>query len=73
MVKQDIKGIFPNIAKCGIEDIDQTYMPQKDDGDDGLFGNLGKTKTIKWKKYLENPNLPEYFDLDTCTYLLIFD
>jgi len=25
LVKQDIKGIFPNISKSGIEEIDEQY------------------------------------------------
>lgn len=66
LVKQDIKGIFPNISKSGIEEIDEQYALQKDDKVDGVFGMaLGKKKTTKFKNYIENKEYPEFFDINT--------
>lgn len=63
VIEDEIKGIFPNICKTGIEDVDKDYIPKEDTKDFsfglGDFGNLAgigkaKKKEFKWKKFIKN-------------------
>jgi hypothetical protein len=66
-LKNYVKGIFPNIAKTGIDEIDEDYQPKEEEDNSlglGSFGMGKPKKPFKFSKYVKK-DIEEFRDIDS--------